>query len=81
MQFFMSDFGTQGISQSTEFDTNLRSDASKISAEYADLVALIARQALSAMDITLFQEDDGSWDTSDIKAFVDNTGNIGSAPG
>lgn len=82
MQFFLADFDTGVLSASVELDLQLQSDAGKISPEYADLIALVARQALGAMDITIARNSDGSgWDTSDIKAFMDNTGNVGSTPG
>lgn len=81
MQFFLEDFGTGAISGAIEMDAQLQNDAGNVSPEYAALVSLVARQALSAMDITIKQNSDGSWDSSDVTAFMDNTGGAGSTNG
>lgn len=81
MQSFLEDFGTGAISGAIEMDAQLESDAGKFTADYAALVSLVARQALSSMDITIKQNSDGTWDTSDVTAFVDNTGGAGSTTG
>lgn len=81
MGFFLDDFDTGALSSSVELDYQLQTDAGKISSDYADLIALVARQSVSAMDITIGQNSDGSWNTADIKVFMDNTGNAGATPG
>ena len=50
------------------------SDARQISDNYADLVALAARQAL-AVDITVSKDSAGQWNTSDIMTFMKDVGN------
>ena len=42
-------------------------DAAQISSEYVDLVSLGARQTFGALDITVFTDDNGNVDASDVK--------------
>ena len=50
------------------------SAAANISAHYVDLVSLTARQALSAVDITVLGNSDSSIDASDVKVFMKDIG-------
>lgn len=52
------------------FDQQVRTDASKISSEYADLVSLAIRQGLASMEITVSQNADGSFNATDILVFM-----------
>ena len=49
-------------------------DASAISNNYADLVALGARQAMAGVDITVSKGTDNAWNISDVKVFMKDTG-------
>lgn len=48
--------------------------AQSVSSEYADLVAFGARQAMASSDITVAKNSDGTYNTSDVKAFQRDTG-------
>ena len=60
------------LSNSIDLDNKLIADANGISSEYAGLVSLVTRQAMSAIEFTFLNDPD------DIKAFLNNTGRIGS---
>ena len=49
--------------------------ASNKSIEYADLVALGTRQAMAGLEITVSVNLDGSVNTSDVQAFMKDSGN------
>ena len=51
--------------------------AQNISSNYADLLSLITRQAMSAIEITVSKNPDGSFNSSDIMAFMKDTGTVG----
>lgn len=67
--FFMSDYNN-AVAAANAFDQQVRTDASKISSEYADLVSLAIRQGLASMEITVSQNADGSFNASDILVFM-----------
>ncbi|KAJ7590931.1 DUF1793-domain-containing protein [Mycena floridula] len=52
------------------FDSQLNSDASLISQDYADIVALSVRQAFGATELTISKNSDGSWNTNDVLMFL-----------
>lgn len=58
------------MSRSNAFDNQVNSDALKISADYAAIVALSIRQALGAIEITISKNSDGSFNTSDVLVFL-----------
>ena len=65
------------INLSAKFDNELLAAANSISTEYAGLVSLVTRQAMSAIEYTVnINENDNS--ISDIKAFMKNMGGVGS---
>ena len=65
------------LAASIDLDNKLLTAANSISTEYAGLISLITRQAMSAIEYTInIKENDN--DVSDIKAFMKNTGNVGS---
>jgi len=53
-------------SQAEAFDNNLVNDARSMSQEYADLVSISLRAAVSSLEITLPQNDNGQWNLSDV---------------
>lgn len=66
---FMNDYSS-ALSSAQAFDTKLQSDASAISSDYAEVVALSVRQALGAMEITVSKNGVNSWNTSDVLVFL-----------
>ncbi|PBL00369.1 hypothetical protein ARMGADRAFT_1072730 [Armillaria gallica] len=73
VDFFLSDF-SNAKQRAIDLDNKIMSDARQISENYADLVALAARQAL-AVDITVSKDSQGQWNTSDIMTFMRDVGN------
>lgn len=65
------------MSLSTQLDSQIINDAAKISPNYPDLLSLIARQAMSAIEITVSKSADGSFNSSDIMAFMKDMGDVG----
>lgn len=72
----MGDFD-DALKSSTELDDQIINDAMKISPNYPDLLSLGARQAMSALEITLSKNPDGSFNSSDIMAFMKDMGSVG----
>ncbi|KAL1713409.1 hypothetical protein EV715DRAFT_277316 [Schizophyllum commune] len=62
-------------SRADDFDSRIMSVASNKSIEYADLVALGTRQAMAGLEITISVGTDGSLNTSDVQAFMKDSGN------
>lgn len=56
--------------RATAFDAQVKSDASSISSDYADWVALAIRQAFGAIEFTLSKDSAGNYNTSDILVFM-----------
>ncbi|KAK0463852.1 uncharacterized protein EV420DRAFT_1264522 [Desarmillaria tabescens] len=73
IDFFLSDF-SNAKQRAIDLDMKVMYDARQISDNYADLVALAARQAL-AIDITVSQ-DNGQWNRSDVMAFMRDMDNL-----
>jgi hypothetical protein len=65
----MNDYSS-ALSTAEAFDTKLQTDASAISSDYADVVALSVRQAFGAMEITVSSDGDNSWNSSDVLVFL-----------
>ena len=59
-------------------DAKLASKGGAISSRYSDLLVISARQALGAYDLTIGKTADGKVNTSDVKAFARDIGNLGS---
>ncbi|KAJ7171489.1 hypothetical protein C8R46DRAFT_1263038 [Mycena filopes] len=72
---FIDDFPA-ARTRAIALDTQILQAASAVSQDYADLVSLATRQALAGMDITLSTKPDGSWNFSDVKAFMKDIGNM-----
>ena len=69
---FLEDYGN-AQQRASALDAQIEADASKISADYAGIVALSVRQAFGALEIVVPQNPDGSYDTSNVRAFVKGT--------
>ncbi|KLO10459.1 DUF1793-domain-containing protein [Schizopora paradoxa] len=74
--FFLDDFENT-LNKSTELDLQIMNDTANISTEYYDLLTLVSRQAMSALEITVAKDDDGNFNSSDIMAFLKNMGGVG----
>ncbi|KAH8111930.1 DUF1793-domain-containing protein [Phellopilus nigrolimitatus] len=59
-------------------DAQILGDGGKISSNYADLLALATRQAMSAFEYTLVKNSSGTFNMSDVKAFMKDMGSVGS---
>lgn len=62
---------------SKQLDLQIMNDAADFSPEYFDLLSLVARQAMSALEITVPKDADGNFNSSDVMAFMKNMGSIG----
>ncbi|KAF7329563.1 hypothetical protein MKEN_00219200 [Mycena kentingensis (nom. inval.)] len=71
---FITDFPA-AKSRALALDDKILADANKISSDYADLVSLGLRQALAGVEITVPRQSDGTYNTSDVLAFLKDTGN------
>ncbi|KAL1749792.1 hypothetical protein FB107DRAFT_294878 [Schizophyllum commune] len=71
---FLQDYD-DASTRADSLDSRIMEATSNKSAEYADLVALGTRQALAGLEITVTNATDGSLDTSDIQAFMKDSGN------
>jgi hypothetical protein len=66
---FLGDY-SNALIRAQAFDNQVASDANKISADYASIVALSIRQAIGAIEITLSKNSNGSFNTSDVIVFM-----------
>ena len=70
---------SDSVTAAQKLDAQLAGAGAVISSNYSDLLAISARQAFGAFDLTVPQPTSGSAvDTSDLKAFARNFGNLGS---
>lgn len=71
---------TAGFSEAQQraiaLDNAILGNASKISAQYADLVSLAARQTLGSLDFTVSTRTDGNLNTSDVRIFMKDTSGV-----
>ena len=65
------------MSLSTQLDSQIMNDARNVSSDYPDLLSLVSRQAMSAIEITISKNVDGSFNSSDIMAFMKDMGDVG----
>ncbi|TFK43420.1 DUF1793-domain-containing protein [Crucibulum laeve] len=75
---FLGDYAN-ALSRARAFDSKVNIDASKISADYASVVALSIRQAMGATEITISKNSDGSFNKNDIIMFmkeISSDGNV-----
>ncbi len=66
---FLEDYNNAVI-RANQFDSMVSNDANRISSDYASLVALSVRQTFGAIEITVPQRSDGSFDTSNVLTFM-----------
>ncbi|KLO07711.1 DUF1793-domain-containing protein [Schizopora paradoxa] len=76
ISFFLDDF-ENAVIFADDFDAKLISDANLISSTYRDLVIPFVRQILGTIDITISMNSDGSWNTTDVLAFMYDLGMLG----
>ncbi|KAJ7583013.1 hypothetical protein C8J56DRAFT_1056024 [Mycena floridula] len=69
ISFFLNDY-SNALATANKLDQRVETDASKISADYAGIVALSIRQSLAANELTISKNPNGSWNTSDILYFM-----------
>ncbi|PPQ83295.1 hypothetical protein CVT25_004034 [Psilocybe cyanescens] len=75
---FLGDY-KNALTRAQAFDNKVNSDATKISADYASIVALSIRQALGATEITISKNSDGTFNTNDVLVFmkeISSDGNV-----
>ena len=77
LKFVMDDFD-RSLASAKTFDNNLIAEATNISSIYAGLLSATTRQSLSGLDVTISQNADGSFNTSDVKVFFKDMGGGGS---
>ncbi|KAJ3854470.1 hypothetical protein EV368DRAFT_36676 [Lentinula lateritia] len=70
---FLADY-SNATDRANKLDQQIMNAAQTVSSEYADLVAFGARQAMASSDITVAKNSDGTYNTSDVKAFQRDTG-------
>ncbi|TFK71713.1 DUF1793-domain-containing protein [Pluteus cervinus] len=70
---FASDYPAAS-NRAVSLEAKVLGDASAISPQYVDLVSLSTRQVFGALDITISQDRNGHWNTSDIKVFMKDIG-------
>ncbi|KAL0063806.1 hypothetical protein AAF712_009251 [Marasmius tenuissimus] len=73
VNFFIKDY-ENAAKRADELDQRIMNDASTISGNYRNLVALGARQAMAGVEITVSRGTDQEWNMSDVKAFMKDTG-------
>ncbi|KAI1787276.1 hypothetical protein LXA43DRAFT_716833 [Ganoderma leucocontextum] len=66
---FLKDYN-DALARANQFDSQVSNDANRISSGYASLVALSIRQTFGAIEITVPQHNDGSFDTSNVLTFM-----------
>ncbi|KAH9938228.1 DUF1793-domain-containing protein [Fomitopsis serialis] len=75
---FLGDY-ENALARAAAFDAQISSDASKISSDYADWVALAVRQAFGSIEFTISKDSSGNFNTSDIMTFmkeISSDGNV-----
>ncbi|KAJ7684039.1 hypothetical protein B0H17DRAFT_1073347 [Mycena rosella] len=75
---FLSDFSA-ALTRANTFDAQVQTDAGKISADYAAVVAISIRQAFAATELTLSKTSTGAFNTTDVILFmkeISSDGNV-----
>ncbi|KAH9844227.1 DUF1793-domain-containing protein [Rhodofomes roseus] len=75
---FLGDY-ENALARANAFDAQISSDASSISSDYAEWVALSVRQAFGAIEFTISKDSSGNFNTSDILTFmkeISSDGNV-----
>ena len=68
---FLADY-PNALSRAVAFDEKVMDEAAKVSSQYVDLISLVARQVMGALDITV--GSGGSTNETDVKAFMKDVG-------
>ncbi|KLO09797.1 DUF1793-domain-containing protein [Schizopora paradoxa] len=76
VSFFLNDFNNS-MDIAKQLDNQIINDSANISQSYADLLSLVARQAMSAIEITVSRNPDGNFNSSDTMAFMMDMGSVG----
>lgn len=78
MTAFVIDY-QNALARAVALDEKIMTAAANVSAHYADLVALAARQAMGGTELTVGRStsDASQWNTSDTKMFMKNVGTDG----
>lgn len=78
-EYFVADY-PNAVSRAEALDQRVLADAANVSAHYADLVSLAARQAMGGTELTVGRSstDSHQWNTSDVKMFLKDVGTTGS---
>lgn len=69
----MLDF-PNAVQRAEQLDTKIMTAAQNISSDYADLLSLATRQVFGATELTIAQNGDGSFNSSDVMMFMKNIG-------
>ncbi|KAJ7368444.1 DUF1793-domain-containing protein [Mycena albidolilacea] len=75
---FLGDFSA-ALTRANAFDAKVQTDAGKISADYASIVALSIRQAFMATELTISKTSTGAFNTTDVILFmkeISSDGNV-----
>ncbi|KAJ7154108.1 DUF1793-domain-containing protein [Mycena filopes] len=78
IEAFLADY-VDALERAHALDAKIQADASKISSDYAGVVALSVRQSLSATEITVSKTSTGAWNVSDVLVFmkeISSDGNV-----
>ncbi|TFK92712.1 hypothetical protein K466DRAFT_581623 [Polyporus arcularius HHB13444] len=70
---FVADYPA-ALDRAVALDERILADAAKISPQYGDLVSLVARQVMGALDITVLGGPGNDGDVTDVKAFMKDIG-------
>jgi len=70
---FLGDY-SNAVVRAQAFDAQVNADASKISSDYASIVALVIRQAFGAIETTFAETIVGGINTSDVTVFMKGDG-------
>ncbi|KLO09278.1 DUF1793-domain-containing protein [Schizopora paradoxa] len=76
VSYFVNDFDT-ATNASNQLDKQIAGHSADISSNLSDLLILVTRQAMSALEITVSKNPDGSLNSSDIMAFMKDMGSVG----
>lgn len=69
IEAFLQDY-SGALQRANTFDSQVTSDASKISNDYSSLVQSSIRQTMGGVEITISKNGDGSFNTSDVLVFM-----------
>ena len=78
MSYFVTDY-KNALARAIALDQKILTAAAGVSAHYADIVSLAARQAIAGTELTITKSasDPSQWNTSDVKMFMKNLGTDG----